>query len=117
MKPSPVPIRDGAVPITPIDPAGARIYEGVRSGAYHGVRQELEHDVRALELTLPPTPVKPRRERASLTPAERRFVSPPRHTAAGARHNAVDRASIQTAHDALCALCTDGSAADGNRNP
>jgi hypothetical protein len=42
------------------------------------------------------------------------------HTASGARHNAVDRESIQTAHDALSklgAICRTGSQNDGNRNP
>jgi hypothetical protein len=58
------------------------------------------------------------RHRASLTARAR--ISPHPHVASGARHNAVDRASIQAAHDALSelgAVCTTGSQNDGNRNP
>ena len=57
-----------------------------------------------MEKTLPAS-LKPktagRRERASLTDAKRRFISPHIHTATGARNSAADLALIQKAHDAL----------------
>jgi hypothetical protein len=123
MKAVPVPVYKGDPDVVQVDPLSQRVHDGIAAGRTAVARDLLKQEIKLVERTLPPSS-KPkaagRRERASLTDAERRFVSPHRHLATGARNSAADLVLLQRAHDALSRLgatCTDGSAGDGNVDP